>query len=349
MFCKNCGKEVNENAKFCKYCGFVLEKNNNKENEDDIQHKEKMPIQIKPEKESRTIKAFLIFFAIVFIVIIVSIYYVSYFQNLKTTEEIQDNIQTKITENTKQKYNKETQRNITKQKADPLLSKALTEHDFIENKINVFSKTSFNSEIEKEKAFQNIVEELQNSADKLNSGYEDGISDESYIKNHKREFNNIGFNLIFSEGGYYFAPDYSILLKISNIPKSWKEYLNFKNLEKTDFEDGYCKLSTSVLVKRIIEYDLFIKKYPHFVSVKEIEDNLNSYLYSYLEGFDNDARYNRETNELKLEYRESIENFLNKYSNFSKYDVVEKYYQKLKNNNFKNSEEIKEWLSNELF
>lgn len=28
-FCKNCGKEINENATFCNHCGYNLETNNN--------------------------------------------------------------------------------------------------------------------------------------------------------------------------------------------------------------------------------------------------------------------------------------------------------------------------------
>ena len=29
MFCKNCGKQINDNSKFCKYCGCNVDEKDN--------------------------------------------------------------------------------------------------------------------------------------------------------------------------------------------------------------------------------------------------------------------------------------------------------------------------------
>ena len=72
MFCKKCGTEMSDNAKFCPKCGYAREENNNVQNSqnvvDDKTLKEKITPKFNlPYKEITTIgSAILYFFVIVF-------------------------------------------------------------------------------------------------------------------------------------------------------------------------------------------------------------------------------------------------------------------------------------------
>lgn len=52
MFCKHCGKQIDEDSQYCKYCGRILESVNNQiiNNEVTLKTKEESPIRIEVSK-----------------------------------------------------------------------------------------------------------------------------------------------------------------------------------------------------------------------------------------------------------------------------------------------------------
>lgn len=231
-------------------------------------------------------------------------------------------------------------------------NKALVEYSSLENqKNNFFFKNIFNSKKEKEEHFSDIVKQLDIAAENVSNTYYNSnqIINEEYVRKYVVDFNQLGFDITSTEGIYCFRPYYPYLIKTFGIPKIWKEYLELASARQNDFGEACCKLGVNDLVDVILRYDKFLQKYSDFIYKDMVKQEQNMYLYSYLHGFDNDLKFDTETNKIKKEYKQSIENFLKDYQNFSKYSLVNEYYLKLKKNNYKINDDISTWLWHKLY
>ena len=231
-------------------------------------------------------------------------------------------------------------------------NKALVEYSSLENqKNNFFFKNIFNSKKEKEEHFSDIVKQLDIAAENVSNTYYNSnqIINEEYVRKYVVDFNQLGFDITSTEGIYCFRPYYPYLIKTFGIPKIWKEYLELVSARQNDFGEACCKLGVNDLVDVILRYDKFLQKYSDFIYKDMVKQEQNMYLYSYLHGFDNDLKFDTETNKIKKEYKQSIENFLKDYQNFSKYSLVNEYYLKLKKNNYKINDDISTWLWHKLY
>lgn len=84
MFCKNCGKEIDDNAKFCMNCGnSINEDNNNKENDKVNKILENLNNDTKKKPSNKIFKLLIIVGFIVAIIIIVTLMITNKGVNLK--------------------------------------------------------------------------------------------------------------------------------------------------------------------------------------------------------------------------------------------------------------------------
>lgn len=373
MYCKNCGKEINDDVQYCKYCGSRVSRVNvinNDENSDD-KHLYKLIVTIL----CLMILSYAIFSPIKFDVQIMGVsaeVKISYDLTMQKAKyrigalgfdkegvSLIDFINLKLNVISHSLFNSDISSIIeTIDNKEPQTSnsawydRALIEYYSNEDlRKHFFAQNLFKSKEEKEENFSNLVQQLKISAENVSDVYYNSYSEinEEYIRKYIKDFNKLGFDIDNAEGQYYFRPYYPYLLNTFGIPAVWKKYIELSYLRQNDFGEAYCKLSANEIRKVINQYDRFILKYPNFVSIKELKKDQNRYIYSYLHGFDNGRIFDYETNKIKEEYKESIESFLKEDTKFSKYDLVSEYYNKIKNNNYKINENISNWLWNKLF
>lgn len=362
--CKCCGKQIDNNSNFCQFCGKSIAENNCN--------------NIIIFLMSIIIITFFMFSPMTFNISIMGISLdatVSYditmqrakfrigafgfdkdnvspidFINMKLNLINHTLFNSDISSNLTQTINTQTQTKKTEN--SPWYDRALIEYYSIENKKKHFLMDNlFKSNIEKEEHFSDIVKQLDIAAENVSNTYYNSnqIINEEYVRKYVVDFQQLGFNITFIEGIYCFRPYYPYLIKTFGIPKIWKEYLELTSARQNDFGEACCKLGANDLVYVILRYDKFLQKYSDFIYKDMVKQEQNMYLYSYLHGFDNDLKFDTETNKIKKEYKQSIENFLKDYQNFSKYSLVNEYYLKLKKNNYKINDDISTWLWHKLY
>ena len=391
MYCKNCGKVINDDAQYCKYCGTYVNEINVTNNNEVTDNKVKETIMNDKHMSKKyhhqiivtilclVALSYAIFSPIKFEVQIMGIsaeVKISYdlvmqkakfrvgslgfdkdnvsiidFINMKLNVVNHFLFGSDLSSVTKTIYNENQQESHT-----DWYNRALIEYSSNEElRKNFFTKNLFKSKEEKEKNFSNLVQQLKLSADNVSEVYYNSYYyssseiNEEYVRKYIKVFNRLGFDIDNAEGQYYFRPYYPYLLQTFGIPKAWKEYIELSYSRQNDFGEAYCKLSADEIRNAINQYDKFILKYPNFVNIEEVKKDQNSYIYSYLHGFDNGRIFDYETNRIKEEYKKSIDNFLKEDTRFSKYDLVNEYYNKIKKNNYKINEDISNWLWEQLF
>lgn len=383
MFCSNCGKEYDNDDKYCKHCGYQIVKEEAPENTN----------YIKPQiNESRNGKNIII--GVVTIICVIVLFYfafspikfdipimgvsveatVSYdFATQKAKFRIgafgfdTDNVSpinyldmklnfishflfnSDISHELTQRIN--TQMQSSKSKNSSWYDRALIEYYSLEKKKNSFFLNNLlKSNAEKEANFLDLVKQLGTSAENVTNAYYNANSyiDEEYIRKYVKDFNKLGLNISFSEG-YYFTPYYPYLLQTFGIPRVWKDFLEMESARQKDFGEMYCKLKADEIADVIMRYDTFIKKYPKFTYKNTVINNQNIYLYSYLHGYDNGLIFDYDTKRIKDEYKKSIENFLKEHTEFSRYNLVNEYYNRLKKNNYRINDDVSYWIWKKIY
>ena len=383
MFCSNCGKELDNDDRYCKHCGYQIAKEEAPENTNYIKP------QINEPRNSKniiigvvTIICIIVLFCFAFspikfdipimgVSVEATVSYDFAMQKAKfrigafgfDTDNVSpiDYLDMKlnlinhflfnsdISPELTQRINTQTQ--SSKSKNSPWYDRALVEYYSLEkNKNSFFLNNLFKSNAEKEANFSDLVKQLSTSAENVTNAYYNANSyiDEEYIRKYVKDFNKLGFDISFSEG-YYFSPYYPYLLQTFGIPRVWKEFLRMESARQNDFGEMYCKLKANEIADVIIRYDAFIKKHPKFTYKNTVMKNQNIYLYSYLHGFDNGIIFDYETKKIKDEYKKSIENFLKEHTEFSRYNLVNEYYNKLKKNNYRINDDISHWIWEKIY
>ena len=385
MYCYNCGKEIDSEAKYCKYCGTQIDKEEVQENlQDDVNSKTNETVNNKNIITGIVaVVCIVILYCIAFSPVKFDIPImgvsveatVSYdfamqkakfrigafgfdkdnvspidFINMKLNLINHTLFNSDISPNLTQTINTQTQARKTEN--SPWYDRALIEYYSIENKKKHFLIDNlFKSNIEKEEHFSDIVKQLEISAENVSNAYYNAnlMINEEYVRKYVKDFNKLGFNIASAEGDYYFTPYYPCLIQTVGIPKVWKEYLEMTVARQNDFGEAYCKLKINDLVDVIIRYDKFMQEHPKFTHNNLVKEEQNRYLYSYLHGFDNGSIFDYETNKIKDDYKQSIEKFLKEHTDFSRYSLVNEYYNKLKKNNYRINDNIGNWLWTQIF
>lgn len=248
--------------------------------------------------------------------------------------------------------NQTAQKNIKQINYSSWHNRALVEYQANEERKNTFFLNNlFKPKAEKEENFYNLLKQFELSAETVENTYANAnrIINEEYVRKYIIDYHNMGFDISFVECDYYFEPYYPYLIKTFGIPKVWKEYLELKVARQNDFGEAFCRLDLNDMVQVLQQYDKFLRKYPKFRYIEQVKQDQNRYLYSYLHGFDNGLIFDYETKKIKNNNKQSIEIFLEKNTNFSKYHLVKEYYNKLQRNNYKINDNISNWLSDKLF
>lgn len=222
----------------------------------------------------------------------------------------------------------------------------------INKAINTYTQNAINqSQHEREIAYNDLYTLAKNSVDKINKVISDNniTLNTSFVMNNRSKINAIGYDFSEAEGMYYICLNYLYLLKVKDIPESWIEWLKLKEKYKNVWDEGGANLSANAKYNAILEIECFIRKYPNFIALMEVEQELKHFMFDYLSYYEEYCtQFNFDTKKLKNEYKISYEKFLCENKQSIYYPIVKKYYTKLKLNLFKNSNSIQTWVRNEI-
>lgn len=144
----------------------------------------------------------------------------------------------------------------------------------------------------------------------------------------------------------YFYDNYT-----ENLSSTLQDYLKIKLQEQKDLKDcsylrdGYVSVGMRELKEWIIAWQEFIEKYPEFMSNDVIIKNIQKYTYDFISSGEFFNFYDNES--LNKKYIAEYESFLRlSKPNTEAYKMVSGAYKILKSNNFKNSEEYKQYIYN---
>lgn len=237
---------------------------------------------------------------------------------------------------------------------------------------NSLAQTEQEKEISFKKLYINYIDYYKN----ISKYYVDnsGISfdfDFNYVKNHKDEYKKYGIGFNIPEFNWEPEEDYTMLLNTPDIPENWSEWLklqqkyvskNRKNCLKMYLRSTGCEGGTMTIPEReqaIVDLSKIEQKSDVIKSIKSpdfdyIPFTSKELLYTYLLGndlkpiFEWDYRNDKSTSRLNKTSKKSFEHFIKYHSDSIYYDLVSEYYNRLKQNNFADTNETTDWLLKEL-
>jgi|GEM_PF-1932797 len=160
-----------------------------------------------------------------------------------------------------------------------------------------------------------------------------------------------GYHIYAAEGDFYLESDPQYFLQRfgSKLSKAFREYLKLKSVEvdRHFAQDAGLIISWNELSDRIAAWESFIQKYPDTDYAAEArQEYFERYLYFYVNGLDNSRLYDYGTGELKDELKKSYERYIAEYGDQPSGRAVLEFYNLLKKNNFKETDEVKEYAKN---
>ena len=384
MYCKKCGKEINGDSLFCKYCGSDVSK---KPSDSDN-------INSTNIKTNKTWISILIVCVIFYILLIYPLTYKINFMGIPLNIELTYN-PVKLEMSVKIGSISYTQQNIDWIQAIKLRYRLISGNNFdFQNYYNNYSsanqkhvkkdllyekaennfleiqelqnsytlKNFFKSNTDKEKAFLKLYEGYIKSYDNISQySYKNDINiSDQYAEQNKAQYKKIGLAFNKAEGTNYLVIDYSVLMKTIGIPRNWKEWLTIqqKNNEKRIkicMENG-CEgesLTDQYVENAIIELEKIESKSGIIKSIQTkqymyIPDTSKSLLWNYLMGSELSPRFDYMTGELRPNLKNSYKHFIDNYAKSKYYKLINEYYSKLEKSNFKNSYANRDWLNKEI-
>jgi hypothetical protein len=208
------------------------------------------------------------------------------------------------------------------------------------DKLDMLHEQFFEQWIKMYESNQYTITDIESYIEDLNTGKiikgdQDYIEFTNIIKTYGYYFFNDG------EGYINFAPNY---INIHNqLEKSLKEdaklYLKIKS-EKKALSDGALAITHEELGMRLLKIEDFVLNNPTFPKVEELKVQYRLYIDFYLKGTNN-TKVVTENGKIKDEVKVNFETLIteNKYSETAK--IVERFYNKLKENQFMLSNELK--------
>lgn len=175
-----------------------------------------------------------------------------------------------------------------------------------------------------------------------------GVKDEN-LKKQLMELKDNGYSLYWAEGDLYIESDPSFLLEKfqTHVSEPLAEFLKLKAFEvKKHFaSDAALMISWDELSDRIAGWDAYIARYPEAPEAVEArEDYYRRYMFVYLNGIDNSGLYDPQSQMLKDEVKKSYERYMEKYKDTQGYTVVKGFYDVLKKNRFKRTDQVLDYV-----
>ena len=193
--------------------------------------------------------------------------------------------------------------------------------------------------------FSNKITEMnRHGIDNINQAT---CSNHAILTNNKEIYEKSGIKIKEENCIYSFSEDWDYLYNaysgaISEEYGMWLKYLA-NNFDHTPEHKNY---KASELKNNILFLEELLIKNPRFIAAKDVDAELSQMLYKYMQ-HDNTNVYNS-NNQLNPEYKKSYENFLRENTESIFYMLVKDYYQILKENNFKYTPPVKEWLDTSI-
>lgn len=217
---------------------------------------------------------------------------------------------------------------------------------------------------EKEIAFKALYKQYLAYVQDLSSFcYEKNyVLSKDYVHTYKNYYAELGVAFISLEGAYEISFNYTPLIKTFNIPKVWKNWLELQQkytlINQEQCNENTCKGSIMLNVKEmenaIVELENVEKQSKIIEEIKPehfdyIPCTSLSLLNLYLVGNELSPHFDY-FGERKLypDFKYSYEDYIKTHKNSKYYPLINSYYSKLKNQNFKYSDKTREWLLNEI-
>ena len=183
-------------------------------------------------------------------------------------------------------------------------------------------------------------DEISNKPEQLWSN-----GDSIAFKKFDKFLNKYGARISYNgEGSYYInkKADYLYNLFKGRVSETMTYYLrvNKKELEEGYQADAGLVISFEELYKRVVTWEDFINKNPNFILINQAKSNYKEYFNTLLTGTDNSPIYDYETKMILPEIKSLYEKIIKKNEARNSTRKIADLYNKLKNNNFKEIEEI---------
>ncbi len=336
MNCPSCGKEIDDNQKFCTNCGAKLTPI--QETREEAKQNTSQPNN--EIKDSNVVKSKkIIILSTVGLLLIITAMVSGLFMYSNTAIPPMSTIEIE---------------NLTARQA---LDKIVEKEQLLQKCTdNFFCKN-------KQQLFENLYQDLKaytgselNFDSKLMFAFDEEPKDITFsYKNNKeadpmtgetRSINGISepkTNLITlvedCEGGYTTYINHNHLVKKYSkfLNKEWQEYLNIRQIENNDrsdvayYCDGYCPMSDNTLKWYALEYE-FINKFPNFTYSPYLKERMNTYMENALNP---NFMMQDEKGVVPKEVRQAFVKFLEKVNENDKYyKAVELWYDTMSKTDF---------------
>ena len=174
------------------------------------------------------------------------------------------------------------------------------------------------------------------------------------INEFKKCLDMCGLTLFTSEGTYYVDATYDYYSEIfkDRVSPALNDFLVIrkKELKEGFSEDAGLLISINQLYDRVVDWDNFNSTYPDFYNKKDAQYYYCSYLSTLLTGLDNSPAFDSETGQLIPELKRLYLKVISRNDSLKSTQVIKDYYELLKKSDFKEPENLDQFLKvNELF
>ncbi len=192
---------------------------------------------------------------------------------------------------------------------------------------------------------------LENN-EEVSSRLENSPSDET-INQLKRRLAPYGIALNLSKDIFYLEPQSEFLLHhfSMGLTSAYREFLSIETEEqKYRFAvEGTILIPADSLTSRILRCENFIIRYPHFVSVRMVQDLYAQYLNAFLAGMENSRVFNPESNLLNDSSRLSFESFVIQNPETKSAEMIKGYLDLLKSTDYHYTDKVDSFLLEKLY
>jgi hypothetical protein len=172
--------------------------------------------------------------------------------------------------------------------------------------------------------------------------------DDDQTKDFKKCLDACGTELLMTEGSYYLDAKFDYFYSIfkGKVSADLDDFLKIRSIElKQGYsEDAGLLISFEDLYKRVIGWEDIITKYPDFFLKDYSEYYYSDYLSTLLTGMDNTPVFDFESQKLLPEVKKLYERVITLNDSRKSSKIISNYYNLLKKTDFKQPENIQEFL-----
>jgi hypothetical protein len=178
-----------------------------------------------------------------------------------------------------------------------------------------------------------------------NSINTDPRADQAWID----ELTQNGFRLTEASHGKTPVIDYGIYRKWEGMLSGWfRDYLAIIQAETDSpaVKGGKLSIPKDELEKRLLITSWYIEQYPESVRVNQVLSLYDTYLYSYLYGYDNEPVINFSTGQISMEYYNRYLEFVKKNAEAKVSGIIAEYASVIEKGSFMLTAELEKYLEN---